>query len=166
LLALACSNPTITATARGGDVSALSPEIEAWLPWAALDMDAVLTRLGGSPSDVAEGRAYGPTSGLSVVHVPAKSPAHFYFQGSELALIYFGSDAVEGLVPGALAAEYSPTLALRSRVGKKHSHHVAAQAGLAWSADKGEVALIELFAPQPAESWQALWYEEPPPFRK
>ncbi len=84
----------------------------------------------------------------------------------QLVLIYFGAAATEGLEPAALKDQLAPTESLRSRVGKKHQHHVAAQAGIAWSADKSEVALVELFEPGDLASWQSRFYEEPPPFRK
>jgi hypothetical protein len=165
-LLMACSGPHESQAAQGGDVSVLSAEIEAWLPWKARDLASTVAQLGVPAASAVAGRAYGNTSGLSVVHAPEASPAHFYFDDGQLALIYFPEPAVQSLDKNALAARFEPAHSERSRVGKQFMHHVAAGAGVAWSADSSEVGLLELFEPGTVEVWKKRWYEEVTPYRK
>jgi hypothetical protein len=142
----------------------MTPPLTDWLAWRDLSRTELTARLAPASDDLSGGLAYGPSTGLDMLYVPGKHPGRFYFTGDQLLLIYVSG--VEGLDPEALAAQFPPEVALRSRAGKTYEHQVAPAAGVAWSENGEEVAFVEVFAPCSLESWRTRFYTEPPAFRK
>jgi hypothetical protein len=113
---------------------------------------------------VAPGVAYGALHGVDRLHAPGFSPAHFYFAGEALQLVYVPQAGVAGARATEWLDRLGPGPHLRSRTGKRAVLEVRPDAGLAFSHDAGEVELAEVFTPMSLDAYERQIYEDPGEF--
>jgi hypothetical protein len=114
-------------------------------------------------ASVAEDVAYEALRGVDRIHAPSFSPAHFYFAGPELRLVYVPRTAVGGQPAQPWLDELGPGPQLASRTGKRGVLEVRAERGFAFSHQAGEVELAEVFPPSTLEAYERDIYEQPAP---
>jgi hypothetical protein len=114
-------------------------------------------------ASVAEDVAYEALGAVDRIHAPSFSPAHFYFAGPELKLVYIPRAAVGGQDAQPWLDELGPGPQLASRTGKRGVLEVRPELGFAFSHQDGEVELAEVFPPTTLEAYERDIYEEPAP---
>lgn len=98
--------------------------------------------------------------------IDAPDGARLFARADSLVLIYVGPDALPAEVDDAAlrAAIGAEPPELRSRQGKRATLHVAAEQGIAWSEQDGDVGFVEIFPATTLESYRQRIYLEPPRF--
>jgi hypothetical protein len=114
-------------------------------------------------ASVTEDVGYEALDGVDRIHAPSFSPAHFFFAGPELRLVYLPRTAVGGQDAQPWLDELGPGPQLRSRTGKRGVLEVRAERGFAFSHQDGRVELAEVFPPTTLEAYERDIYEEPAP---
>ena len=108
--------------------------------------------------------AYGSLKGVDRVHASSLSPAHFYFAGDDLELVYVPRGAISGAPAAAWLERVGPGPQLRSRTGKRSVLEVRPELGFAFAHDDGAVELAEVFTPTTLDGYEQRIYEDPGPF--
>ncbi|HET9059756.1 MAG TPA: hypothetical protein VFN61_07530 [Acidimicrobiales bacterium] len=91
----------------------------------------------------------------------------FVIQDGKVRLVYLGTAALPPVVSNeSLTEAYGTGETLRSRQGRRAKLHVAADHGVAWSEQDGELGFVELFAPTTFDRYRDEIYKEPPSFRQ
>ena len=98
------------------------------------------------------------------LHAPSLSPAHFYFFGPELKLVYAPAAAVGTASAREWLERVGPGPQLRSRTGKRAIFEIRPELGLAFAHEDDVVGLAEAFPPTTLEAYETEIYEEPPAF--
>lgn len=130
-----------------------------------LDRAALAARLGAGPEHFEAGVRYERLRPVDCLHVPGAHPAHFYFDGSRLAMIYLGAGALAGVDPAILEpALGEPEAVLASRAGYNSTIRVFATKGVAFSSDDADVEFLEVFPPTTLDRYVAEVYEDPGEF--
>lgn len=115
---------------------------------------------------VATDVSYEGLEGVDRLHSDLLSPAHFYFAGDDLKLVYVPHAA---FAPGAADAwlrRFGPGPQLRSRAGKRAVLEVRPEAGVAFSHEDGEVQLVEIFESTTLDAYERDVYQDPGDFIK
>jgi hypothetical protein len=124
-----------------------------------LDRGAIVERLGASPEQITPDVSYGSLGHVDRLTAPGAHPAHFFFRGDELALIYVPEDALHGVTPDQLGG---PGERLRSRFGKDAALYVHADRGVAYTEENGAVVALEVFPPTTLDRYRdEIWWEPP-----
>lgn len=113
---------------------------------------------------VVTGVAYERLHGVDRLHSARRSPAHFFFTGEELRLVYLPSAAVAGEGAQTWLDRFGAGPQLRSRTGKRAVLEVRPDHGVAFAHEDGELQLVELFAPTTLEAYEREIYEDPGSF--
>jgi hypothetical protein len=113
---------------------------------------------------VASGVSYGALSGVDRVHAPAFSPAHFYFAGADLKLVYVPRTAVGDIRAADWLERVGTGPQLQSRTGKRALLEVRPALGFAFSHDEDAVELAEVFSPTTLAEYEREIYEDPGSF--
>lgn len=108
--------------------------------------------------------AYGSLNGVDRVHAAGLSPAHFYFAGDDLELVYVPRAAVSEATAATWLERVGPGPQLRSRTGKRSVLEVRPELGFAFAHDDGGVELAEVFPPTTLDAYEQQIYEDPGPF--
>jgi hypothetical protein len=108
--------------------------------------------------------AYGSLTGVDRLHAVGLSPAHFYFAGDDLELVYVPRAAVSQAPAAAWLERVGPGPQLRSRTGKRSVLEVRPELGFAFAHDEGAVELAEVFPPTTLDDYEQRIYEDPGPF--
>ena len=114
-------------------------------------------------ASVDEDVGYEALEGVDCIHAPSFSPAHFFFAGPELKLVYVPRTAVGGQDAQPWLDELGPGPQLASRTGKRGVLEVRPERGFAFSHQGGAVELAEVFPPTTLEAYERDIYEEPEP---
>jgi hypothetical protein len=114
-------------------------------------------------ASVAEDAGYEALEGVDRIHAPSFSPAHFFFAGPELKLVYVPRSAVGGQDAQPWLDELGEGPQLRSRTGKRGVLEVRPERGFAFSHQDGRVELAEVFPPTTLEAYERDIYDEPAP---
>ena len=127
-----------------------------------LSREQIMQRLRASPEHVDPGVTYQSLEGVDRLHAPAH-PAHFYFRGDELLMIYVPEGALDGVTPEQLEARLDGEgERLRSRAGRDAALWVHAEQGVAYVAEDGAVISLEVFPPTGFERYRdEIWWEPP-----
>lgn len=154
--------------APAGDDAVTRDPLATLIVLRDLDRDEVMRRFAMGPEHVAEDRVYEGLRGVTHLHNPATSPAHFYADGPRVVLVYVADPAALGDATAATltAALGGPGHVLRSRQCKHCVLHVYPERGVAFSAEDDEVGFVELFAPTTLADYRRTVYREPPAFVK
>ena len=141
-------------------------DIQVWVHQLGNSLDET-TALLGVEADMGVVGGYGNTAGLVRYSNGAKHPGHFYFEGSELVLIYVSGGPL-GELSGVEVAKSlgEPTLNLTSRAGKRFRHLVWVDLGIGISFQGSEIAFVEVFPQMESKEWKNRFYKEPPAFIK
>jgi hypothetical protein len=127
--------------------------------------DLTRSRLEAEPGVTVDRQvAYGSLTGVDRMHAAALSPAHFYFSGDTLELVYVPRPALTGTPAADWLERVGPGPQLRSRTGKRSVLEVRPEIGFAFAHDDGEVELAEVFAPMTLEAYEHGIYEDPGSF--
>jgi hypothetical protein len=114
-------------------------------------------------ASVTEDVGYEGLEGVDRIHAPSFSPAHFFFAGPELKLVYVPRTAVGGQDAQPWLDELGSGPQLRSRTGKRGVLEVRPERGFAFSHQDDQVELAEVFPPTTLEAYERDIYEEPAP---
>jgi hypothetical protein len=114
-------------------------------------------------ASVAEDAGYEALEGVDRIHAPSFSPAHFFFAGPELKLVYVPRSAIGGQDAQPWLDELGEGPQLRSRTGKRGVLEVRPERGFAFSHQDGQVELAEVFPPTTLEAYERDIYDEPAP---
>ncbi len=114
-------------------------------------------------ASVDEDVGYEALEGVDCIHAPSFSPAHFFFAGPELKLVYVPRTAVGGQDAQPWLDELGSGPQLASRTGKRGVLEVRPERGFAFSHQAGKVELAEVFPPTTLEAYERDIYEEPSP---
>ena len=114
-------------------------------------------------ASVDEDVGYEALGGVDCIHAPSFSPAHFFFAGPELKLVYVPRTAVGGQDAQPWLDELGSGPQLASRTGKRGVLEVRPERGFAFSHQAGVVELAEVFPPTTLEAYERDIYEEPAP---
>jgi len=112
---------------------------------------------------VDEDVAYEALGGVDRIHAPSFSPAHFYFAGPALRLVYIPRAAVGGQAAQPWLDELGPGPQLASRTGKRGVLEVRPERGFAFSHQGGKIELAEVFPATTLDAYERDIYEEPAP---
>lgn len=127
--------------------------------------DVTRSQLEAAPDlTVARDVSYGLLTGVDRLQANALFPAHFYFAGGELKLIYVPSTGVAGTRAADWLERLGPGPQLRSRTGKRSVLEVRPDVGFAFAHDEDEVELAEVFAPTTLDRYEQEIYEDPGAF--
>ncbi len=107
---------------------------------------------------------YGSLRGVDRLHSPRRSPAHFYFSGDELELVYVPRAVLTGVPAERWLSRVGPGPSLRSRRGKRAILEVRPEVGLAFAHEDDELQLAEVFAPTTLAGYEQTIYEDPGSF--
>lgn len=132
-----------------------------------MELPTFVTRYGIKPGQIRTNVSYEGLKPVTAVHNPTVSPAHFYFRGDKLVLIYIGqAEALASLSSQQLWAQLGGRgRELQSRAGKTSNLHVYASQGFAVSVGDA-VDFYELFAPSSDDEYIRDIYVQQEPFRK
>ena len=114
-------------------------------------------------ASVDEDVGYEALGGVDCIHAPSFSPAHFFFAGPELKLVYVPRTAVGGQDAQPWLDELGPGPQLASRTGKRAVLEVRPERGFAFSHQAGGIELAEVFPPTTLDAYEREIYEEPAP---
>ena len=130
------------------------------------DLATVCARTGVDPSSRDADVRYEALTDVERLDGP--DAPRVFVRGDDVVLVYAGSWVLpQGLTSQEVAeAVGTDGEVLRSRQGKTALLHVAAQAGVAWSEDGGEVDSLELFPPTDLDTYRAQVYREPRAFTR
>ena len=138
-------------------------DLDELLALRELDRDAIVKRLGASPEQITPDVSYGSLGHVDRLTAPGAHPAHFFFRGDELALVYVPEDALHDLTPDRLRDELGGAgERLRSRFGKDAALYVHADRGVAYTEEGGAVVALEVFEPTTLDRYRdEIWWEPP-----
>lgn len=137
-------------------------DLDELLELRGLSRAEIERRLVAGPEHVETGVEYQSLSGVDRVHAPSH-PGDFYFRGDALVMIAVPQEALAELTPESLEARYGgPGEVLRSRYGRRAKLHAYPEQGVAFVANRGTVAALEVFPPTTLERYRdEIWWEPP-----
>ena len=142
--------------------------LEDWLQLRDLTRTELQTLFPFTGDQVREGLRYEQLAPVTHLYNPAAHPAHFYFQGEKMVMLYLSDPQIlKAISVAALREKYGEGTVLRSRAGKTATHIVYPESGLAFSADnKQQILFLEIFPPSALDAYKTQIYMEPGPFIK
>lgn len=114
-------------------------------------------------ASVDEDVGYEALAGVDCIHAPSFSPAHFFFAGPELKLVYVPRTAIGGQDAQPWLDELGEGPQLASRTGKRGVLEVRPERGFAFSHQDDRIELAEVFPPTTLEAYERDIYDEPAP---
>ncbi len=121
-------------------------------------------RFGATEDDLVRGVSYNQLEGVDRLD-PQDFPGHLFFRGDELVMVYVPRRSLTGLAPGALEAELGrPDALLPSRAGADSSFHVYPERGIAFSANRDTVEMLEVFPPTTLDAYKTQIHYDPGEF--
>ena len=132
-----------------------------------MPLNTFVTKYAIQPNHIRTNVSYEALRGVTAIHNPSLSPAHFYFRDDQLILIYMGNQAAlsslnQQQLFGQLGGRGTE---LPSRAGKTSNLHLYSRQGFAMSVGDG-VDFYELFSPLSDAEYQKNIYAPSEPFRK
>lgn len=127
----------------------------------------VLAMLKVDDTEKQEGLSYQKLTDLTMYYNPTVLSARVYIGSEKVEMVYVPSgEWLRDITPEQLEKKIgggAPTH-LRSRSGKKASHYVHPEQGIAYSSQKDKVLFVEVFQSRSLEAYLEQIYEEPGPF--
>ena len=146
----------------------LKNSIEAWIALRGSSVAQLRRTLLIGDAHITQDAAYGKLKGLTMMHNPAVSPVKAYFSDDELVLLYVHApDPLE--IKKLQDRLGQPDHTLRSRAGKRFTHHIYTRQGIAFSLERSgqNAKILEIFTPDISlETYRATYYVEPGDFSK
>ena len=164
-LFLACSNTPMKEQSQP-DISSETTDLSRYRAYVEQNLMQTKARLSLKDEAIQIGRSYGSLQDLSVVVHTAELPCTMYFKNGEFVLLYVSGDQ-STYTAKSLHKQFPNTDAVSpSRAGKRFSHYVAPDKGIAWSDDGEELAFIEIFPATTLHGWKETLYTNPGSFHK
>jgi hypothetical protein len=142
-------------------------DLETCVAIVNASVEDALTMLEVDDAEKQEGLSYQKLSDLTMYYNPAVLSARVYISSAKVEMVYVPSgEWLRDITPKQLEEKIgggAPTR-LRSRSGKKASHYVHPEQGIAYSSQKDKVLFVEVFQSRPLEAYLEQIYEEPGPF--
>lgn len=146
--------------------------LQEWRALSHLTFEELQARLVMRPEHLDSHTSYGNLAHVVELHNKSADPARFYFREAKakekpIAVVIEDHAALAALDPKDLRAELgAPREMLASRAGKEYTHFVYPERGIAFSANRDEVVLLEIFPPTTLAHYKQELYLDPGPFVK
>jgi len=138
-------------------------DLEACREMLKLTPEEVRDRLKGG--EVRERVQYEGIKGVTQYYNAEVFPGRVYVSDKRVEMVYVPQRALQDITAKEIKSLIKGrTKSLRSRAGKEYTHVVDADDGVAFSADKDEVVILEVFPPRSFKKYEEEIYEDPGEF--
>lgn len=162
---LACSNTPVKEISQP-NLTSDTTILSRYRSYVDQNLMETKARLSLKDGDIQNGFSYGNLQDLSTIVLSDNLPSTLYFKDGEFVLLYVSGGQTTYTV-ASLHKQYPKTEVITpSRAGKRFSHYVVPDKGIAWSDDGEELAFIEIFPSTTIQGWKEKLYKHPGDFYK
>ena len=164
-LFLACSNTPMEEQSQP-NISSEATALHRYRAYVNQSLIQTKASLSIKDEAIQSGRSYGSLQDLSVVVHTEELPCTLYFKDGDFVLLYVSGEQATYTVKSLHKQFPNADAVTPSRAGKRFSHYVVPDKGIAWSDDGEELAFIEVFPATTLNGWKDTLYTNPGDFYK